>query len=108
MREPCPGSSLSPHSLPRLEALPAGWGGRSFLFKQCNGSVTFWYGSGSAVPCLWLMDPDNFVTDLQDANKKLLFFCLLLFEGTVETRNNANARKVRLQLILFSEDIGAF
>jgi hypothetical protein len=30
-------------------------------------------------------DPAIFVTDLQDANKKLIkkkFFCLLLFEGT--------------------------
>ncbi len=36
-------------------------------------------------PCLWLMDPDPFflVIDLQDANKKLIFFfCLLLFEST--------------------------
>ncbi len=27
-------------------------------FVQCCGSVTFWYGSGSADPCLWPMDPD--------------------------------------------------
>ncbi len=26
--------------------------------KQCGGSMTFWGGSGSADPCLWLMDPD--------------------------------------------------
>jgi hypothetical protein len=47
-------------------------------------------GSGSADPCLWLMDPDPdpdiFVIDLQDANKKQIFkhnfFCLLLFEAT--------------------------
>jgi hypothetical protein len=50
--------------------------------------MTFWCGSGSVDPCLWLMDPDpaTFVIDLQDANKKLIlinkFFCLLLFEGT--------------------------
>ncbi len=25
--------------------------------KQCCGSMTFWGGSGSADPCLWLMDP---------------------------------------------------
>ncbi len=30
----------------------------TFLCKQCCGSVPFWYGSGSADPCLWLMDPD--------------------------------------------------
>jgi hypothetical protein len=42
-------------------------------------------------PCLWLMDsapdPAIFVIDLQDANKKNIFFseffCLLRFEGTV-------------------------
>ncbi len=51
--------------------------------------MTFWGGSGSADPCLLLMDPDPdpaiFVIDLQDACKKLIFlhnfFCLLLFEG---------------------------
>ncbi len=56
---------------------------------QCCGSMTFWSGSGSgsADPCLWLMDPDPafFVIDLQDASKKLIFntifFCLLLFKG---------------------------
>jgi hypothetical protein len=47
--------------------------------KQCSGSMTFWRGSGSGDPCLSLMDPDYdpdpaiFVTDLQDANKKLIF-----------------------------------
>ncbi len=45
--------------------------------KQCCGSMTFWggSGSGSADPCLWLMDldPAIFVTDLQDAIKKLIF-----------------------------------
>ncbi len=43
---------------------------------QCCGSMTFWCGSGSADPCLWLMDPDAdpsiFTIDLQDANKKLI------------------------------------
>jgi hypothetical protein len=47
-------------------------------------------GSGSADPCIWLMDPDPdpaiFLIDLQDANKILIclfkrFFWLLLFEG---------------------------
>ncbi len=38
--------------------------------------MTFWCGSGSADPCLWLMDPDPaiFVIDLQDANKKQIFY----------------------------------
>ncbi len=67
-----------------------------YTIAQCSGSMTFWCrsGSGSADPCLWLMDPDSdpdpdpaiFVIDLQDANKKLNFckkiFCLLLFECT--------------------------
>jgi hypothetical protein len=37
--------------------------------------MTFWCGSGSADPCLWLMDPDPaiFVIDVQDASKKLIF-----------------------------------
>ncbi len=26
--------------------------------RQCCGSMTFWCGSGSADPCLWLMYPD--------------------------------------------------
>jgi hypothetical protein len=40
--------------------------------------MTFWCGSGSADPCLLLMDPDPdadpsiFIIDLQDANKKLI------------------------------------
>ncbi len=54
--------------------------------------MAFWCGSGSADPCLWILDPDLdpdpaiFVTDLQDAIKKQFkkkFFSLLLFEGTV-------------------------
>ncbi len=53
---------------------------------QSCGSMKFWYGSGSADPYLWLMDPDPaiFVSDLQDVNNKLFskFLCLLLFEGT--------------------------
>ncbi len=61
-------------------------------YDQCCGSMTFWRGSGSgsAGPCLWLMDPDQdaaiFVIGLHDAYKKLIFwhnfFCLLLFNGT--------------------------
>ncbi len=51
---------------------------------QCCGSMTFWDGSGSADPCLWLMDPDPdpaiFVIDLQDASKKLIF-CHAIFSA---------------------------
>jgi hypothetical protein len=48
---------------------------------SASGSMTFWCGSGSADPCLsasdfkkMVSDPDPaiFVTDLQDANKKLI------------------------------------
>ncbi len=50
--------------------------------KQCCGSMTFWCGSGSGSsdPCLLLMDPDPsiFIIDLQDANKKLIFFSVFL------------------------------
>ncbi len=43
-----------------------------YACNQCCGSMTFWCVSGSADPCLWIMDPDPaiFVIDLQDANKK--------------------------------------
>ncbi len=42
-------------------------------YNQCCGCMKFWYGSGSAVPYLRLMDPDPaiFVSDLQEVNKKL-------------------------------------
>ncbi len=45
-------------------------------------------GSRSTNPCLWIMDPDPYIfnIDLQDANKKLIllkkFSCILLIEGT--------------------------
>ncbi len=60
-----------------------------FNIHQCCGSMTFWRGSGSgsADPCLWLLDPDPslFIIDIQEANKKInlkKFVCILLFEGT--------------------------
>ncbi len=53
----------------------------TYSTSQCCGSMTFWGRSGSADPCLWLMDPDPdsdpdpsiFVIDLQDASKKQIF-----------------------------------
>ncbi len=50
-------------------------------FWQCSGSMTFWCGSGSgsADPCLWLMDPDPdadpsiFIIDLRITNLKEVF-----------------------------------
>ena len=47
---------------------------QSQVTPVCCGSMTFWYGSGSAYPCLWLMDPDSdpdpsvFVIDLKFFN----------------------------------------
>jgi hypothetical protein len=54
--------------------------------NQCSGSMTFWYGSGSADPCLCQMDPAPaiFVIDLQAANKKKNFHKSLSdYYGTV-------------------------
>ena len=28
-------------------------------YNQCSGSMTCWCGSGSADPCLWLVDPGS-------------------------------------------------
>ncbi len=67
--------------------------------KQCCGSMTFWggSGSGSADPCLWLMDPDtdpdpgsisccffrHWPSRCQQKTYFLHnFFCLFLFEAT--------------------------
>ncbi len=58
-------------------AAPAHTNNNSSVFTLHTGSMTFWCLSGSAETCLWLMDPDSdpdppiFVTDIQDANKKL-------------------------------------
>ncbi len=60
---------------------------KKFTFTHCFRSMTFWggSGSGSADPCLWLMDPDPaiVVIDHQDANKKTnfltQFFLLITF-----------------------------
>jgi hypothetical protein len=49
---------------------------KKLILNHCCGSKTFWCGSrsgsGSADPCLCLMDPDPaiFVIVLQEANKK--------------------------------------
>ncbi len=56
-----------------------------YTCDQCCGSMTFWGGSrsGSADPCLWLMDPDSdpdtsiFVIGLQDASRTLIFNTIL-------------------------------
>ncbi len=42
----------------------------------CCGFMTFWFGSGSSDPCLWLMDsdpdPSVFIIVFSDANKQLI------------------------------------
>ncbi len=49
------------------------------ILRQCWGFVTFWCGSGSPDPYLWLMDPDPtpnptpFFSDFKDANKIISF-----------------------------------
>ncbi len=61
------GQSLSDSLLEIISSLLASWvhdtcvkGLRRQLifFFQCWGSVTFWCGSGSEYPYLWLLDPD--------------------------------------------------
>ncbi len=48
--------------------------------NQCWESMTFWCGSGSANPYLWLTnpdttpDPDPFFSDFKDAKKNQIFF----------------------------------
>ncbi len=70
---------FGPHPSPLTITTPSVNLSQSFFSlcrRQCSGSVTFWYGSGSesAEPYLWLLDPAPdpalFVSDLQDINKK--------------------------------------
>ncbi len=49
--------------------------------------IPFWQcsGSGSAIPYLWLTDPDPalFVSKVTSRREPKTFFCLLFFEGTL-------------------------
>ncbi len=51
------------------------WSSTKVLTKQCWGSVTFWWGSGSSDSYLWLMDPNPipdatpFFSDFKDAKR---------------------------------------
>ncbi len=79
-RQECRGRApprLSPPAAGSLRSWNSPPPGSCHQQQQCCGSMTFWCGSGSgsADPCLWLIDPDPaiFVIDLQDANKKLIF-----------------------------------
>ncbi len=81
--------------------------------NQCCGSITFWCGSGSADPCLWLMDPPDpdtfiFIIDLKDVKKNnffLKFSCILLSEGTFtsffkDTKSKRSHKTVEIKVFL--------
>jgi hypothetical protein len=57
---------------------------------QCYGSVTFWYGSGSAP--LTNRNPAVFALDLQDANKKLFNLNVHLLHFSKVLRKSQNSR----------------
>ncbi len=59
-------SSWNWHWLAAQQPLPKKPALASF---QCCGSMTFWGGSGSADPCLWLVDPDS------DPGSGFFYFC---------------------------------
>ncbi len=48
-------------------------------YKQCWRSVTFWCGSGSADPYLWLMDPIPFFGYFKEVEKLIFFPYFLLW-----------------------------
>ncbi len=68
------------------------------FFRYCShqycGSMTFWYGFGSADSCLFPMDPDPdasiFVIDLQDANEKLICKKSFWKYGTFTSQSSRN------------------
>ncbi len=70
-------------------------------YLQCCGSMTFWCrsgsGSGSADPCLWLLDPDPaiFVIDPPPVPTNNNFSCLLLYEGTGTFTSFFKEKKVK-------------
>ncbi len=69
--------------------------------KQCWGSVTFWCGSGSADPYLWLLDPDpypypaSFFSDLK--MQKNIFFSLF-FSYNWNTGTLSSVLKIKFLL----------
>ncbi len=79
--------------------------------RQCSGSVTFWYGSGSADPYFWLADPDPafFVSDLQKVIKKsqnrryqgFSYYFWLMMEGSgsvILTNGSGRPKKLRIRI----------
>ncbi len=64
---------------------------------QCCGSMTVWCGSGSADPCLWLMDPDLafFGIDFQDAKVFLLItFWRYIYIIFLKHKKSKRSRKI--------------
>ncbi len=91
---PAPSRLLAVCAVSRLSAAPAACQLASLRYRvitvtyiialgknQCWGSVTFWRGSGSPDPYLWLMDPNPtpFFSDFKDAKKIFLYFFLETF-----------------------------
>ncbi len=66
------------------------------ICRQCCGSMTFWCRSGSAYPCLWLMDPDSDPDHcLQDRKKGLIPYrnmCQVCAAGRAGTAALVRAR----------------
>jgi hypothetical protein len=66
---------------------------KDYCSWQCCGSLTFWYGSGSADPYHLLMNqapnPALFVSGFQDANRKYVFFLPGSASGSVSQRNGS-------------------
>ncbi len=62
-----------------LSALPSsGEATKEIIRRQCCGSVTFWYGSGSANPYHWLPDLDPDTAFSSGADKMPTKKCFLL------------------------------
>ncbi len=79
-----------------LYALPSsGEATKEIIHRQCCGSVTFWYGSGSADPYHWLPDldpgPAFFVSGGQDA-KKMFIVQICTFKSAFITKSKKSKR----------------
>ncbi len=76
-----------------------------FPFHQCCGSIKFWYGSGSADPYLWLMDPASDPDadpdpGLETVNKKFFFSTFLKHKSE---RSHKTVESVFFLLFLFDD-----
>ncbi len=69
-----------------------------WTFRQCSGSVTFWYVSGceygSPDPYLWLtdLDADPVPDTALSSGTFLKFLCLFFFEGTVHLHHSSKIK----------------